>query len=116
MQHYSCYLSAGVVLTAAGKPLTPSVTLDLSVKRESRAFIGSILEAAVSIKGDFSALELKDEKSERQKERQITLQTNGEQYHRRVQHHWFLNAAGAQTRLCQQYSWIGTRPLLPEWV
>lgn len=53
------------MLTAAGELLTPSVTFDLSVKRESKAFIGSILEAAVSSRGgDFRVLELKDEHRE----------------------------------------------------
>lgn len=32
----------------------PGVAFDLSVKRESRAFIGSILEAEVSSRLDFS--------------------------------------------------------------
>lgn len=62
------------MLTAAGELLTPSVTFDLSVKRESRAFIGSILEAAVSSRGDFRALELKDEHRETLSETDYTQQ------------------------------------------
>lgn len=42
----------------------PGVAFDLSVKRESRAFIGSILEAEVSSRLDFS---LKVEKKESQR-------------------------------------------------
>lgn len=34
--------------------VTPGVALDLSVKRESRAFIGSILDADVSSRLDFT--------------------------------------------------------------
>lgn len=39
--------------------VAPGVALDLSVNRESKAFIGSILEADVSSRHDFTLEDLK---------------------------------------------------------
>lgn len=47
------YLSSGVIPIVRGTLVTPGVAFDLSVNRESSAFIGSILEADVNSRLDF---------------------------------------------------------------
>lgn len=53
--HRVSHLSRGVSpAVEAMADVTPGVAFDLSVKRESRAFIGSILDADVSSRLDFT--------------------------------------------------------------
>lgn len=51
------YLSSGVMPIVRGTLVTPGVAFDLSVNRESSAFMGSILEADVNSRVDFIPME-----------------------------------------------------------
>lgn len=47
--------------------VAPGVALDLSVNRESKAFIGSILEAEVSSRHDFTLQHLQKQREKKKK-------------------------------------------------
>lgn len=54
--------------------VAPGVALDLSVNRESKAFIGSILEAEVSSRHDFTLQHLQERREKNKYEKKMKLE------------------------------------------
>lgn len=54
--------------------VAPGVALDLSVNRESKAFIGSILEAEVSSRHDFTLQHLQEWREKNKSEKKMKLE------------------------------------------